>query len=118
MELVDTAELCIVLNSRYIRRVSTMNIKITQEEISSAIQATDSMVAAAALLNIQFSTFKRYATKFNLYCINQGAKGRSKPKREGFGKIALQEILFGNHPQYGTYKLKHRLFEVGLKSNM
>lgn len=94
-----------------------MTVKITREEISKAIDVTNTMAAAATLSGIRFSTFKRYAKKFNLYKINQGGKGNKKPKQEGCGKIPLDEIFDGKHPQYQTYKLKNRLIDIGLKSN-
>lgn len=49
---------------------------------------------------------------------NQGGKGTSKPKYEGNGKIPLDDILRGKYPQYQTFKLKNRLFKVGLKENV
>lgn len=51
------------------------------------------------------------------YKINQGSKGTRKQKREGFGKIPINEILNGEHPQYQTFKLKNRLIEEGLIIN-
>jgi hypothetical protein len=91
--------------------------KITKEQIKSAIESTVTMAEAAIKLGLHFSTFKNHATRFGLYAPNPGAKGKSKPKREGVGKIPLEEILEGKHPSYQTFKLKLRLFETGLKKN-
>lgn len=94
-----------------------MTIKITTQELKQAIDSSNSMSEAAAKLKIHFSTFKRYAVEAGLYVINQGLKGSNKPKQEGNGKIPLTEILEGKHPQYQAYKLKHRLYELGMKKN-
>ena len=77
----------------------------------------NSMSEAAAELGLHFNTFKRRALKLGCYLPNQGLKNTKKPKKEGRGKIPLDEILNGNHPQYQTFKLKNRLFESGLKDN-
>ena len=94
-----------------------MSIKIKKEQIEIAIQNTNSMASAAIELKIHFATFKRYAEKHGLYKPNQGFSGGKRPRAEGSGKIPLKEILDGMHPQYQTYKLKHRLYEAGLKKN-
>lgn len=75
------------------------------------------MYEASVYSGLHFSTFKRHAEKFNLYTPNQGGRGKIKSKLEGYGKIALSDILNGKEPQYQTYKLKLRLYEEGLKEN-
>jgi hypothetical protein len=91
-----------------------MNTNITFDQIKNAIEETNSMLAASAFLQIHYSTFKRYALKYGLYKPNQGGKGSNKPCKN---KYDLHDILNGKHPQYSTYKLKHRLYECGLKTN-
>lgn len=91
--------------------------KITDEAIINAAYSSPNMAEAAAQLKLHFNTFKRRAKLLNVYKANQGNKGVSKPKAEGRGKISLEEILSGLHPQYQTFKLKLRLFECGLKNN-
>ena len=49
------------------------------------------------------------------YSTNPYGKGIKKPKREGFDKIALSEILSGKHPQYQTNKIRVRLIKEGIK---
>lgn len=94
-------------------------LNITETMIKDAISSTNSMTAAASSLGIQFGTFKRYATKYNLYIPNQGLRGYKKPKSEGTKDFySLQDILDGKHPQYQSYKLKKRLFESGIKENI
>lgn len=94
-----------------------MTVKISKEQIEKAILTAASMYEAAVNTGLHFSTFKRYAVKFNLYTPNQGGKGKNKPKVDGIGKILLQDILDGKEPQYQTYKLKLRLYEAGIKEN-
>lgn len=94
-----------------------MVVKIDFEQISYAVKSSVSMAEAASKVNLHFSTFKKYAKKLGVYMPNPGRKGISKPKKEGAGKIPLDEILSGLHPQYQTYKLKHRLYDAGIKSN-
>lgn len=78
--------------------------------IEEAINQTQNMSEAAALLGMPFSTFKRKAG--DLYKPNQGGKGTSKPYK-GANYIPTQEILEGKQPQYATAKVKKRLIEEG-----
>lgn len=95
-----------------------MTVNLKEEDLREAIENTCSMLQAAVYMKVQFSTFKRYATKYGLYEVkNQSGKGTNKLKREGYGKYPLSDILAGLFPYYGTYKLKHRLYDVGLKEN-
>lgn len=89
----------------------------TLQELKDATASSRSMSEAAAKLNLHFSTFKRLAVEAGIYSPNRGRKGGSKPKAEGNGKIPLNEILEGKHPQYQTFKLKKRLFTENLKQN-
>jgi 5-methylcytosine-specific restriction endonuclease McrA len=89
-------------------------MKVTIEELRYAIDNSTSMAEAATKLKLHFSTFKGYAIKCGLYVTNQGGKGTSKNRRPD---ISLEEILDGKHPQFQTYKLKHRLYKQGLKKN-
>lgn len=95
-----------------------MTIKVSNEDIISACESSSSMSEACSKVGIHFNTFKRYAEKLGVYKTNQGSKGLSKRRIEGKGKIPLQDILDGNHPQYQTYKLKNRLIEANHKSNI
>ena len=91
---------------------------VTIEELQKAINETSSAAQAAVLLGLHFSTFKRYAIKHGIYVTNQGARGSSKPKLDGNGKIPLHEIFNGLHPSYQSYKLKQRLYAENLKTNV
>ena len=93
-------------------------MSISKERIEEAVNASNSMAAAAAYMKIHFSTFKKYAEMYGLYKPNPSGKGSNKPKKDGAGKIPLKDILEGKHPQYQTFKLKHRLYNEGLKQNI
>lgn len=88
-----------------------------EEQYRLACESSITMAEAAAKLGVHFNTFKTQAKKFGLYSPNPGGKGKSKPKVDGIGKFPLQDILDGKYPAYQTFKLKHRLFVEGLKSN-
>lgn len=90
-------------------------MKYTENQIIEACKNSNSMSEAAALLNVHFNTFKRWAIKLNVYEPNQGGKG-SKKKGNG-SKIKLKDILDGMHPQYQTNKLRIRLIKEGLKKH-
>lgn len=90
---------------------------MTDQEFIEICENSNSMSTAAAKVGIHFNTFKRKAVKLGCYKTNQSGKGLNKTKMEGNGKIPLDEILEGKHPQYQTFKLKQRLLNVGLKSN-
>lgn len=87
-------------------------IPISDEEIIAACNGHETMAKAASRLKLHFNTFKRRASVLGCYNPN-----KPPSKIEGRGKFHLQDILDGKHPQYQTFKLKHRLFEIGLKQN-
>ena len=91
-------------------------IKITEEEIKRAISESNSMSDACSKLKLSFSTYKRYAKKYNLYVTNQGSKGIKRTK-ESSKKYPLSDILNGKYPQYHTFKLKNRLLQEGMIEN-
>ena len=89
---------------------------MTDQEFISITKSCSSMAEASSKIGIHFNTFKRRAIKLGCYEPNQGGKGTEK-KWMKTRSIALEEILEGKHPQYQTYKLKHKLFNEGIKSN-
>lgn len=87
------------------------------KKIKLAIDSSITMAEANSKIGLHINTFSRIAKKYGWYKPNRGAKGRSKPKTEGLGKIPLLEILEGKHPFYQTFKLKKRLIKSGYKQN-
>lgn len=75
-------------------------VNIPKDKIKEAIDNTNTMSKAAAYLNINYRTFKKIATKYNLYV----------PKKGNYNKrFDTEDILNGKHPQYPTSKLSKRL---------
>ena len=91
--------------------------KIDDTEIVKAIQQSKTMAEANSKLGMHFNTFKKHASRLGLYTPNQGGKGTVKEKKEGAGKIYLNDILEGKYPEYQTFKLKNRLIKEGIKEN-
>jgi 5-methylcytosine-specific restriction endonuclease McrA len=91
-------------------------INVVENEIRKVCEESITMAEAASKMGIHFNTFKRYAVKFGCYDPNQGGKGLKKTQNPS-GKIPLNDILDGKHPQYQTFKLKKRLLEEGLLLN-
>lgn len=79
-----------------------------KDRVIKAANSCDTATAAAALLGIKFSTYKKYAELYNCYKTNQSGKGKSKASGT---KIPLWDILEGLHPQYQSNKLRIRLLE-------
>ena len=90
-------------------------MKIIDSKIIEVCNKAESMAKAAVELGIHFNTLKRRAIELGCYSTNPYGKGIKKPKRDGFDKIALSEILSGKHPQYQTNKIRVRLIKEGIK---
>jgi len=80
--------------------------KFTDNQVIEASKQP-SATKAAAVLGVQYDTYRRHAKRLGVWKTNPGGKGMTKNKSEY--AIPLNEILDGKHPQYQTYKLKLRL---------
>ena len=89
-------------------------MKVTESQVIEASKLP-SATQAAASLGIQYDTYRRYAKKLGVWKTNQSGKGQTK-NRDAY-RIPTQQILEGNHPHFTTYRLKHRLFNEGIKDN-
>lgn len=85
-------------------------MKVTKEQLQDAILESQTMAQAASKLQLAFSTFKRYAEKYELYDPNQGGKGTTKEKK------SLQNVFSGKEHMV-TWWLKMRLIREGYKNN-
>lgn len=74
--------------------------------ITEAVSTSLTMSEAAAKTNLAFSTFKRYAIKYNLYLPNQGGKGLNKVIKK------LDKVLNGEIHMV-TNQLRIRLVQEG-----
>ena len=82
-----------------------------KELVISASIETKSSTEAAAMLDIKYDTYKRYAIKYGCFTPNPSGKGLSKDASSR--SIPLEEILQGKHPQYQSNKLRQRLLKDG-----
>lgn len=80
-----------------------------KDKVITASKNAKSASEAAALLDIKYSTYKKYAIKYNCFIKNQGGKGI--PGKSSDKKISLSDILEGLHPQYQSNKLRIRLLQ-------
>lgn len=80
-----------------------------KDKIINASKNAKSASEAAALLDIKYDTYKKYAIKYDCFIKNQGGKGL--PGKSSDKKILLLDILKGLHPQYQSNKLRIRLLE-------
>ena len=98
--------------------MSRRAIVISAEEIQNAIKQSESMYQASVKLGVTYSSFIRYAKKFELYEPNQGLRGSKKSNSVNFSKrLNLQQIL-KNEQQCQSTKLKKLLVNAGLKQNI
>ena len=97
---------------------SRIHKRLSDEDIIKAASSSYSATAAAALLGIRYSTYKKHAERLNVFKVNPGRKGLRRGEHEYVSKkIPLKEILEGKHPQYQRRGLKRKLIEAGLKEN-
>jgi hypothetical protein len=87
-------------------------MKITEQELVEAIKNTGSMAQASDSLGLAFSTFKRYAKRYNLYdASNQAGKGTTKVKKK------LEDVFSGKE-HLVTSQLRVRLIREGYKTHV
>lgn len=91
-------------------------ISCSDADIIEASQKSNSATAAAALLGVQYGTYKKHALRLGVFKKNQSGAGVSKPILDD-RKIELREILSGKHPQYQSNKLRLRLLKEGIKEH-
>ena len=86
-------------------------MKITEQEIKDAISNSVSMAQASDSLGLAFSTFKRYAVKYNVYdASNQAGKGTTKVKKK------LSDVFSGKVHMV-TSNLRVRFIREGFKTH-
>lgn len=95
--------------------MSRKAISITPEQILKATKETDTAHAASVILGVTYTSFIRYAKKYNLYEPNQGGRGRLKPQPTR--QKSLEDIL-KKGVKYNTTRLKERLLASGLKQEV
>jgi hypothetical protein len=88
---------------------------LLKRDIEHAQANTNSHRQAAQYLQVNFTTYKRYAKAYELYDTefkNKSGRGVSKTRlKNAFG---LNEILEGRRPGYDRNRLKERLIRAGM----
>jgi hypothetical protein len=86
---------------------------LLESDIHRAQMATKSAMEAARYLNVDYKTYKKYATMYGLHeqHINQAGRGLKRKRKSG--AFGLDEILAGKHPNYDMTRLKERLIRAG-----
>jgi hypothetical protein len=92
-------------------------ISVTDNNIIEAARNSLSGASAAVKLGIKYDTFKVHAKRLGVFNPNPSGKGIKKPINDE-RKYHLDDILNGKHPQYPTGKLKKRLLDEGIFSNV
>jgi Zn finger protein HypA/HybF involved in hydrogenase expression len=83
---------------------------LSKTSFKKIVTSCKSMTEASKLLDIPFSTFKRYAEKYNCYTANPSGKGIYKNRKK------LKDIT-ENIVTIKTCNLKHKLIKLGIKQN-
>lgn len=81
-----------------------------KDKVINASKISKSASEAAAILDIKYDTYKKYAIKYGCFNTNPAGKGISK---DNGSTIPLKDILEGKHPQYQSNKLRLRLLKEG-----
>lgn len=88
--------------------------KEKEDQIIEACQKELSMRQASIVLKMNYKTLVKQAKRLGCFKTNQSGKGiNKKPPR----KYILDDILNGEYPGYGSFKLKNRLLKEGLKEH-
>ena len=82
-------------------------------DVVYACETLPTMIQASEHTGIPYKTFIRIAKKLGCYKPNPGGKGLKGERPKKY--FQLSEILEGNHPQYGSSKLRVRLIAEGVK---
>lgn len=86
-------------------------------EIRDAQDRARSAAEAARILEVSYTTYKKYAKMYGLFgrAKNQAGRGIRKGFSMVHGKYSLNEIFEGKHPNYPRWKLMGRLIRNGVK---
>jgi hypothetical protein len=98
------------LNPHPTNTASSVQRALLRNDILHAQANTQSHRAAATFLNVAPTTYKKYASAYNLYNTdfkNQVGRGVKKTRKKGVH--GLDDILNGNFPGYDRTLLKERL---------
>jgi 5-methylcytosine-specific restriction endonuclease McrA len=90
-------------------------MSINDQAVIEAAETTNSATEAAAKLGVHYTTYRTHAKRLGVFKTNSSGKGTHKRRAP---QVATETILSNQHPQFQTYKLKHRLIKEGLLENV
>lgn len=89
---------------------------LLESEIRDAVEHCTCMSGAARYLKVSLKTFRKYATRYNLYKPDRSGTGAKKRQFDvNKGKYPLNKILVGEVSHPSPWKLKALLFRSGQK---
>lgn len=93
---------------------------LMESEIKAAQDASISAADAARKLNVSYNTYKKYAKMYGIMdrCKCVDSRGIPKVHNPYKGKYPLEEILMGMHPSYPPHKLRKKIFNAKLKTEI
>lgn len=93
---------------------------LIESEIKIAQDLSSTAAEAARRLNVSYNTYKKYAKMYGILerckCVDQS--GRPKVHNPYKGKYPLEELLLGMHPSYPPHRLRRKLINSGIKTQM
>lgn len=91
---------------------------IAESKIREAQQHCDTATDCAKYLKVCYSSYKKWAKKYDLFKIKPWGKGDKKrywiPDK---GKHPLNQILAGKFPEYSVFRLRDLLIKSGMKED-
>ena len=85
-----------------------------EDKVKEASRKSVSAREAAKYLNINYDTYKKYATKYGCFKTNQAGIGIDRSRTNPLSTFDIWDILEGLHPQYQSNKLRIRLIDEGI----
>jgi hypothetical protein len=90
--------------------------KLTKEDFEKACSQNNTMANACADLGIHFTSFKKYALKYNCYDPKKGKLQGGKT--DGSNSIKLEDVILkGKNKGYARRRIKERLINEGYKKH-
>tara|TARA_R110000782_G_C14551666_1_gene385044 strand:- start:64 stop:516 length:453 start_codon:yes stop_codon:yes gene_type:complete len=93
-----------------------MAYKNIDGKIIEAANSSSSASAAASVLGIRYSTYKKHAERLGVFKTNQSGRGISK-RAPDHRKLNLSDVLEGKRPETQTGTIKRHLLADGIKKN-
>jgi hypothetical protein len=106
------------LNPKSTGNTKKLQKPLLKSEIIQAQADTLSNAQAARLLNVNYATYKKYASLYGLFESHKSTgRGIPRVKYRGKDNHGILDILDGKYPNYNKKRLKIRLINGGLLPN-